>query len=96
MAHLSGIHIAKQARALAAALVLGTAVLGLSAGSATAAPNQRDDIMCTTEYYNDEGQWQIDFYLPGERVRGLDRYAQCYKDNGWGEAGWDDAGPVEP
>ena len=37
MAHLSGIHIGKQARALAAALVLGTAILSLAPGHAEAA-----------------------------------------------------------
>lgn len=96
MAHLLGFNIGKRARILASALVLGTMILSAPIESAAAAPAKRDDLMCTMEYYNDQGDWQIDFYLPGERYRGFDRYAVCYEDNGWGEPGWDDGGPIDP
>jgi hypothetical protein len=81
-------------RTLAAALLLGGAILGFSTGPATAAPSQRDDQLCTME---DTDANHIEFYLPGERVAmpGLGVWFECRAGGDDGYGYWDDGGPIE-
>ena len=64
MAHLSGMVIGTKARVLVAALALGVASLGLSAGQADARRND-NGVRCAM----DHGNGHIDFYMPGYSFR---------------------------
>jgi hypothetical protein len=90
VAHLAGIHIGKHARTLAAALLLGGAIVGLSAGLAQAAPKEPVEDNGTRCAIDDDNG-HVDFYLPGDRIAGGDgRWIQCQSDGSW-----DDGGPIE-
>jgi hypothetical protein len=76
----------RHARVLAAALVLGVAVVGLSAGHAEARPKRPADngVRCVRYY----GDGEIAFFLPGEQVvvndaNGKAHNLQCQADGTW-------------
>jgi hypothetical protein len=87
MAHLSGISIGKQARALAAALALGAAVLSLSAGQAEAKPKRPVDngVRCWLPGMTGSGGEHWEAFMPGQIItdhRTGKRY-KCGSDGKW-------------
>ena len=88
MAHLSGIRIGKHTRTLAAALVLGAAVLSLSAGQAEARPKRPVDngVRCwLPNGATGAGGTHWEAFMPGEIVtdhRTGKRY-RCGSDGKW-------------
>ena len=65
MAHLVGIQIGKHARAVAAALVIGMAVLSLSAGQAEARPRRpANTVVCWMHGNHYDDEWNA--YAPGD------------------------------
>jgi hypothetical protein len=85
-------NIGTQARGLAAALVLGAAIVGLSVDSAEAAPKDPKD---NGERCSLDGETVVppsendyEFYVPGDHELALDangkqRMLQCQKDGTW-------------
>lgn len=94
MTQVSGTNIGRQARALAAALLLGTAVLGLTVALAAAESKgpKNNTVLCSIETDNADGSSHTDFYVPGEKVAmpGQGHYAECQDDGAW-----DYGGPIE-
>jgi hypothetical protein len=83
MARLSGAHIGAHARALAAALAFGAAILGISAGPVHAEDNEPvdDGTRCTRV----EPDGTIEFYLPYDEAT-RDQYGHwqyCGSDGEW-------------
>jgi hypothetical protein len=88
MAHLSGIEVGKHARVLAAALVLGAAVLSLSAGQAEARPRRPADngVRCWLPGGGSgraDGYWEA--FLPGDIVtdQATGKRYRCGGDGKW-------------
>ena len=84
MAHLSGTQIGKHARALAAALALGAAVLSLSAGQAEARTKRPVDNGVRCWVSGGGGHWEA--YLPGDVVNIGGKLVRCGSDGEWHDA----------
>ena len=78
MAHLSGMIIGTKARVLVAALALGMASVGLSAGPADAA-RYDNGVRCAIE----QADGYIDFYMPGYSYRVGNIKTTCNSAGDW-------------
>src|SRR4051794_16628632 len=85
MAHLLGTQIGKHARALAAALALGAAVLSLSAGQAEARPRHPVDNGVRCWLPGTAGE-DLTAYMPGEVVNAHGQLLKCGSDGQWHDA----------
>ena len=77
----------RHARVLVAALVIGSAVLGVSTGQAEARDNHPADNGVRCAYYNQE-TGELEFYLPGQSLLVQDsdgrwHYLWCGEDGNW-------------
>ena len=85
MAHLSRLQIGTQARALAAALALGAAVLSLSAGQAEARPKRPVDNGVRCWLTGTAGE-DLTAYMPGDVVNVGGQLLRCGSDGQWHDA----------
>jgi hypothetical protein len=90
--------IVRHARVLAAALMIGAAVLGVSTGQAEARDNLPGDNGVRCVYY-DPQTGDMDFYFPGDSIflSGSDgnmRMLYCMEDGTWKDV-TDDVGPTK-
>ena len=87
--------IVRHARVLAAALVIGSAVLGVSTGQTEARDNDPADNGVRCVYYNPQ-TGEMEFYFPGDKIW-IDEYSSQPRVLQCGEDGnWSDRTPTKP